>query len=425
MDKLKKRELLIFSVIMLIGLVLRIWWVLSVDTQPVSDFLLYHQGALSIISGGGFRIHGYLSAYEPIGYPGFLAGLYYIFGANIMAAKIANILLSGMMLALVYYIAGRCFSKKAGFIAMFLCAVLPVLIIYNSVLSTEVLFTALYLLIIYLSLEKTDKRYTPIVLGVVNGIMALTKPYMLIYQFVIFFIDMVSTKKILIPLKRLCITTVVMGIVICPWTIRNYRVFHEIIPVSTNGGYNLYVNNNPYATGAWQDPFKIPGSSMIKYKHTGDDFWDEVGVDKDGKKLAYDWILHNPGQFIKVGFKKVENTFLAYDDGFWAVFRLSGDGQFPYKYPLALTNKCVQVFMIIVAVIYLFIVIKDWAVQKKIAKLNLTILVNLLFYLFISFVFEGQPRYLYPIIPLFMMMAGYVAAYKYNIGILFKKVIEK
>src|SRR5262249_55511254 len=49
-------------------------------------------------------------------------------------------------------------------------------------------------------------------------------------------------------------------LVVLPWTIRNALVFQHFIFVSTNGGINLLIGNNPHATGAyiWNEEVSAP-----------------------------------------------------------------------------------------------------------------------------------------------------------------------
>jgi hypothetical protein len=39
-----------------------------------------------------------------------------------------------------------------------------------------------------------------------------------------------------------------------PWTARNYRLFHELLPTTTASGLVLWVGNNPNATGSDRNP---------------------------------------------------------------------------------------------------------------------------------------------------------------------------
>jgi len=398
-----------FLLIILIGICLRGLWIKCVPTLPVSDFLLYHKGAISMLQGSGFRIYGYLSAYEPIGYPALLALIYKIFGVNILIAKLANLVLSTGSMILVYFIVKKSLkSNTIALCAMVLIAILPLNIVYTSVLSTEITFTAFYLVVIYMMLLRNKKISGYILLGIILGILSLIKPYMMVFQFVVFMLEVVDTRKLKKPFVNLIIITVFMGITIVPWTIRNYRVFNKVIPISTNGGYNLYVNNNPFATGAWQNPFKIPQSPLAKYKHSEDSFWDEVKVDEEGKKLAYNWIINNPSKFISLGFIKLKNTFITPDGGEWATLNQADNKSFKYVDLVRSVNSKIHSGTIWFVIIYFAILLIKLIRTRTIEILHIIIILNLAFYFAITFVFEGQPRYLFPLWPVFIIIICYV-----------------
>ena len=399
-----------FLLIVLIGIFLRAIWIKYVPTMPVSDFLLYQEGAISMVLGKGFRIYGgYLTAYEPIGYPAFLALLYKIFGINIMIGKLANLFMATGTLILVYLIAKKAFdNKKTANFAMLLVAILPLNISYTSVLSTEIIFTVIFLLIFYMMLLPDKKVSTYVILGIILGILSLIKPYMMVFQFVILAIEVLDTRKLKKPLVNLLIITTFMVLTIAPWTIRNYIVFNKVIPISTNGGYNLYVNNNDYAIGGWRDPFKIPNSPLAKYKHSKDDFWDEVKVDEEGKKLAYAWIKSNPSKFINVGFKKLNRMFVMPDKGVWAIYRLADNISFRYEYILKCVNKIIHYATALFVMVYFAILLKKLIKRQMIRTIHIIIMLNFAFYFAITFVFEGQSRYLFPLWPVFMIIITYV-----------------
>lgn len=411
----KQVSLILFWLILLLGSVLRILWVAAVDTAPVSDFYLYHAGALSIASGDGFRIYGSLSAYEPIGYPAFLAFLYYIAGPDILAPKIANILFSIAIMTVTYLVGKAVFSHGAALIAMLMLALSPRNISYTSVLSTEITFTLLFLLLTLLLLKKYRGVAANILIGIMTGILALIKPYMLIYQFVILILDFIINRDVRRSVKRFIIANVVMALVICPWMIRNYTVFKEFIPVSTNGGYNLYINNNPYANGAWQDPFKFPGSPLAAYKNSTNDFWDEVKVDKLGKKLAFQWIRENPLQFLRLGLIKLYRTFILADDTYWATSQLTDGSSFKYGTQVYDILQIAYKSTLFLAGFYFLVLLAKKITGKSLSRYHWIIFINLAFFSAIVFVFEGQPRYAFPVLPFFTLMAGYaMTAFRKN-----------
>lgn len=397
-----------FYSLLLAGFFARLLWVAMVDTQPMSDFLLYHESALSIVNGQGYRIYGYISAYEPIGYPALLALLYYVFTPDIMIPKLANILLSCLTMALTYVMAKRAFSAKVALIALLIMAFMPRNITFTSVLSTEITFTVLFIALNLLVLLRPQGMWALLLRGALTGALALIKPYMLVYQLVLFAIDYIHTREPVSSLKSLLVTTAVMILLIGPWTIRNYMVFNTFIPVSTNGGYNIYINNNAYATGGWQDPFKIPGSPLLRYKHDHDEFWDEVKVDQLGKELALEWIINHPGDFIHLGFIKLYRTFIMCNDVEWSIYALKGGAEFAHTKLMNNVAKAVHYPLLAFIAFYFIFFIKRVVISRTIDYIHLIILLNIAFYMIVVFVFEGQPRYSFPLVPLYSIMAAWV-----------------
>lgn len=394
--------------IMLLSLTLRLIWIKYVPTVPVSDFLQYYNGAVSMVQGNGYRNYGHISAYEPVGYSLFLTTLYFFFGTSIIVGKFANLALSLIGLVFIYLIVKRCFNEKLAYICALLYAILPLNILYTSVLSTEIIFTTLFIILNYLILRKDEITYSNILIGVLLGVLTLIKPYMLIYQMCIFLLEIIKFKSLKLPLKNLLLITGILIVTISPWTIRNYFVFHKLIPVSTNGGYNLYINNNPDAIGAWRDPSEIHGSIILKYKDKNDNFWDEVKVDEEGKKYAFQWIIHNPLSFAKLGTTKVKNTFFTSDSGFWSTSFLANNKTFQYTNLLRKFNSRIQFFTIIIMSIYFItIVLKILLKKLRNTYIHQIITINILFFLAITFIFEGQPRYLFPLWPIFIIASVY------------------
>ncbi len=396
MKNFKLNNFIPLTSIMLLALTLRILWVVKVPTVPVSDFLQYYKGAVSIVNGTGYRVYGHISAYEPVGYSLFLAAIFFFFGSFYIVAKVANILLALIGILFLFLIVKKYLKLSFAYICTFLFAILPINIAYTSVISTEIIFTTLFIISIYVILNKHDIKYSNIIIGILLGILSLIKPYMLVYSCCILLYEVIKYRALKVPIKNFVIITFCLVITICPWTIRNYFVFHKIIPISTNGGYNLYVNNNPQATGAWMNPRKIKNSIITKYSDKNDKFWNEVKVDEAGKKYAFKWIIDNPIAFIHLGEKKLKNTFFTPDSGYWATGFLANNEHFSYGAFLTALNSNVLFYTNFFILIYLIICIFE-LFKKKIKEIHILSIVTFCFYFVIIFVFEGQPRYLFPL----------------------------
>ena len=124
----------------------RIGWMLAVDAAPMSDQLWYFERAVGLLNGEGYAVQGQPTAFWPVGYPAFLAGLFAVFGPDIEVAKAANLVLSAVAMAFVYRISRRATgSETAARAALVLAVLYPTLIFYTELLYSELLFMALLL----------------------------------------------------------------------------------------------------------------------------------------------------------------------------------------------------------------------------------------------------------------------------------------
>ena len=76
----------------------RLGWMAAVDAAPMSDQLWYFQRAVGLLDGEGYSVGGRPTAFWPVGYPAFLAGLFAVTGPSLEAAKAANLALSAVAL---------------------------------------------------------------------------------------------------------------------------------------------------------------------------------------------------------------------------------------------------------------------------------------------------------------------------------------
>jgi 4-amino-4-deoxy-L-arabinose transferase-like glycosyltransferase len=401
----KRRGALAFWSILLLGLLLRIAWVGAVDTLPEWDFLAYHQGAVSLAAGHGYAVNGKLTAFMPVGYPAFLAMLYYLFSPQLWVAKVANILVSGATLVLVYFTARLYFSRSTALLAMCLAALLPRSIAYTSVISTELVFTTAFVFLNYLMLTDREARSSAMLQGILTGLLALTKPFMMAYPLAILAIAYSATGDVRSALRKTALATAFMIVTIAPWTIRNYLVFRKFVPISTNGGLTLFINNNDHSTGAWQDPFTFFDNPFLRFGNQDGPRWKETEVDRLGRDLALSWILDHPLRFARLGIEKLRLTFLCGDDTDWATAPTRNG--FKYGNLVFKINAVAHKAMLAGLLLYLVIVTGNTLLTHTLGSLHKVMLINTAFFMAVVFVFEGQPRYAVPLLPFFMIMCAF------------------
>lgn len=425
-----------FLVILLLGFLLRFMWCTYFPTYPETDFMWYHVKGAEIAQGQGFLngtypdyagITGEPTAFRPIGYPATLAAIYYFTGQSIYAGKMLNVFLSVLSIILLYIICRRFFSRKFALVCASLLSFSPLAIIYTGILGSETLFMTLLLFCAYFML--VSRR--PIVTGVLIGYLALVRPigmYFLACLVLFIFLDKnLDWKR---KLRQSLAIVIFAFLIITPWIVRNYHAFGTPV-YSTNGGYVLYVNNNPYATGTWSNPLEYPDSPFKKHYH--EDWFDELSMHNEGKSLATKWIKQNPVSFIRLSFKRLANTYWTkLDDIMWG-FTTGVDKWHPYyTRAILLQNILFKPFNIVLwfGMLVLFIkVIKDVFKKKKYRRnspisIFTFILIMFLYFNSMIFVLEGNSRYVVPLFPFYSIVVVYVLS-KFEFKRFWKKVITE
>jgi hypothetical protein len=254
-----------------LGVSLRLTWLLLFAPQPVSDFRWYYERAIDLAAGRGYAVTAdtywpdYMippvlispedgrvpTAFWPVGYPAFLAGLFVVTGPSLWAAKLANVLLYSGVLMLTYVIALKLQASRivAG-AAMLLLAIYPDHIAYSSLLATEILFLFLLLLGVALLLLKNN-AWTVFSAGIVFGLAGLVKPQVIVVPALCLIALAMGRPHRRLSVRDGVVLYAALSLTLVPWLIRNGQVFDQFVFISNNVGYNLYVGNNPQATGGY------------------------------------------------------------------------------------------------------------------------------------------------------------------------------
>lgn len=312
-----RRRTVLLTVVMAIALVLRLVWLSRVHPVPQSDFAWYRSEAMLIRDGAGYVFQGHPTAYFPIGYPLFLAGIFGVFGVHWWAAVVANVLLSTATAGLIYLVSELIFGWRSGLCGGLLMACYLPHIEWSSVLCSEILFTFLFLLSTYLWIVRppTERQWKWLVLsGVTLGLACIVRPVVLLLPGAFLLYSLFSRIGVWESVKRTAVISAVMAATISPMTIRNYIDFHHFIPVSTNGGVNLWQGNNPHANGQYYWPSNTAENPFLAYAEN------EVVDNQRASHMAMQYIEHHPVRTVQVGFTKWHNLFKGVDNvQFWSI----------------------------------------------------------------------------------------------------------
>jgi len=397
--------------ILALGFLVNLLWVMFIKTQQFSDFLYYHELAQQIANGGPWG-----NTYTTVGYSVMLGFFYKLFGANIAIAKSLNLIFSFINSLLVLRILSKmALSTRIRRIILILFVLFPMNIYYNSILATEMLFTTLLLLIIYLYLS--DIRYKYWIIGLLAGIGTLIKPFFIAFFLVIFLTELVTYKKLLRSLSKCLVVLGVTILVISPWLYRNYKYVGEFTYVSNNSGIVLYINNNSQnKKGGWMPAGDVENSvvNLPAYRLAN-----PTQQNKMLSLAAKQWIKTHPQEFLVLGMKRLSLTYFS-----------TGDIKHPFygtnipqtiKLPLIWSATFIirSIFVLGISSIIAFTcVIIRRLIGRSARSLALgsdknDIFLLLIFYMFsgIYFITEGQSRYSFPLI--FIIIYYFVMGLRY------------
>lgn len=248
------------------------------------------------------------------GYPIFLSIIYLVFGHNILAVQIIQAVMGGGICLLIYLLSVKAFNEKVGIIAISISVIYPTLIFYSGALISEYLFTFLIALSLFMILKFYEKpsTATALISGGILGFAILTRSVLVFYPlFVVVLIVFLKREDVVNTLGKLFIMFFATFIAILPWAIRNYKIFHDFIPLSTIGGYVFYVSNHPKADGTAYDAYDTNKDIEESDRETVS-MLNEVDLDRYYYKKAFGNIKNDPLLMLRLMPKK----FLR----FWALY---------------------------------------------------------------------------------------------------------
>lgn len=388
-----------------VGAILRLLWVWWYPAPQHSDQATYFGLAKSLVENHSYTIPKVGLAYWPPGYPFFLASWFLILGVRPWIPVLANLVLFGGTLVLAFTTAARIGGTIAGKFACLLLVGWPAMVMTAGIASKEmlVLFLICLALLVYISSPQARGKaalFRPLLTGVVLGAASLTQPSVQLFPCVLVAYEWLAGRNLLQAARRILVVIVAMAAVILPWTLRNRRVLHAWVPISTNGGDVFYRANNPLATGG----FTLNGEQDLYAL-------DEVSRNKIGFRLGVRWIRANPAKFLALGIRK-QILFLG-DDGqgaFETLRRGLGLGGNQYLAWKGISN--LYWWMVWISIV--LVLCARWQSFLSQDALFLTLLIAVLYLYGIHSVFESGAKYHEPLMGFLAVIAAQAFACREN-----------
>jgi 4-amino-4-deoxy-L-arabinose transferase-like glycosyltransferase len=275
--------------------------------------------AQNLANGNGFRWYPETAgtmAREP-GYPLLLAAVFRIAGYSIEGARLLNLLLTVgiavMLIALARRMTG---DPRAPVIAALLFLLHPGTLIAEARAGVEILFIFVgfgFMLALHRAVEKGGLwRY--LVAGLALGVVVQVRSTPIAFPVLLLLYALFTAtgaRERLTAVFKVAVLVVGMGLVMVPWVVRNYRLVHEFVPVSTLRGVALQeglcmcrnvsvgVDLYPVGRAAGRERGELARDLGMRfegaeYLQTFYDAHDEVAFDRVLFKTARDEYARNP-----------------------------------------------------------------------------------------------------------------------------------
>lgn len=381
-----------------LALALRVAWGAVVPVIPRSDCVAYDLLAQNIVSGQGYAFEpGKPSAYWPVGTSAMLAMVYKIFDHGYGPVVILNILIGVATVWLTMSLTRHWLGARAGLAAGLLMAVWPGQIQFTTILASELPFNLCVMTALFIeSRERIGPGVRAVLTGVALAGASYVRPLALLLPAILVWCRLVGPearrRRPFAVLAEAVVVVIVMAALIAPWTIRNARAFGRPVLISTNGGANLWMGNNPESDGGYTPlPDEVRGM-------------DEADRDELLKRRAKQYIVENPGVFV-VGIAKKwillhdrENIGVVWNrEGLARVF---GPGSLT---PLKVISSGYWWGMLLLAACGVGAALSRLGVLRW---LGLPPLVLWAYFAMVHAVVVGGDRYHYPSVPMIAALAG-------------------
>ena len=305
-------------VLFALAFVPRLLVALRFDAEPVWDGHYYDFGARRIAAGDGYSdslpVDGVAAwhpwCHYPVGYSGFLAAFYRLFGATTHTAAVVNAVVGALLAVVTFLLAAGLMSTWRARIAGLLVALHPGLVLYSALVMSEPL-AALLTLLAFVSASRSREPVRGAALGaVILGVSALVRPQALLCAPFLawrllpgFLPPQLPARALRVAARGLAVLAVLGCLVLAPvlpWTARNCRVMDGCALVSTNAGWNLAIGAFPRATGRFETLRSSDGCREVTGQVQQDRCWLHYGIAQ---------IREHPGHWLGLVPAKLGFTF--------------------------------------------------------------------------------------------------------------------
>lgn len=242
-----RRRALALAALLCLALVLRVAAALVVDERELRGDEGYYVGTATEMHQQG-RHPG---ALRPPAYPAFIASVLWLTGDGLTAVRLAQALLSLVVVALVFDVVQRRFGTGPASVSALLCTTSPTLIHYTQIFWAETLGATGLMLLVWSfdRLDATGRHAWALLAGFAIGVSALTREMLLYFAPVAALCLVVgSGDERRSRLAKGALLLVTCLAIVTPWAMRN-RAMYGQLTLSTNRWLPIALGNLPSRDG--------------------------------------------------------------------------------------------------------------------------------------------------------------------------------
>ena len=233
--------------------------------------------------------YGAFSTYWPPGFPLLISLFIIIFKSYTLPILTLFLIIIGSLCGVIaYYISLKLFKNRLAAILTFIfICIQPSFLIHSPQLLSDTFAVTIMAISIYYMLTdyENHNRYTSLLIGVIIGFLILIRPDYIFMIILYIILVTISNHLLKIKLEKLILFILALMLTLTPWFIYTNAMIGEPV-ISTNGGVNFYIGNNPTADGRYSEPYGLTSNN-------------------EGYKLGLNYITSNPFSTISLYFKKL------------------------------------------------------------------------------------------------------------------------
>jgi 4-amino-4-deoxy-L-arabinose transferase-like glycosyltransferase len=297
-----------------------------VELPGIFDQVSYHNLALRVLGGHGFTFGemwwpitraGEPTAHWSFPYTLYLVGIYAVFGAYPIVARILQAVIVGILHPYITYRIGeKVFGRIVGLIAAAVVSIYIYYIYYGAALMTEPFYITSILFSLFFAMQLADNQDKKrdlklgLALGISLGLTIILRQLFLLFVPFLFLWIWIARFRLnrKLPLLSTALSFSLILAFILPITFYNYQRFHRFVLVNTNSGYAFFWGNNPiYGTKF------IPILSTSEYQAMIPEevrHLDEAALDSELLGRGIQFVVQDPKRFVLLSLSRIPPYFM-------------------------------------------------------------------------------------------------------------------